>query len=407
MPNSPQVLIDAIQQLSLARSVDAIAEVVRRAARALTGADGATFVLRDGDRCYYVDEEAIGPLWKGQRFPIENCISGWVMNHAQAILIPDILVDPRIPQDVYRETFVKSLAMVPIRQRQPIGAIGNYWSTAHAPSAEALRLLQLLADSTSVALENVQLFTELRQALHEEKIARDGLQRQLELRDDFISVAAHELKTPLTPLQLQIHYLDRIVKSGAFKGHPHEADLRRMTGVFSQRMGDFTQLVENVLDVSRIRLGQYAFRFDESLDLSATVTVAAAPFLLQKECPLGLEIEPGIRGRADPLKVPQLVRNLLSNAVKYGARKPIKLSLRSRGDRVLLQVRDHGIGMDAECLSRIFERFSREESFRFFGGLGLGLYITQQIVEGHDGQISAQSRRDEGTTITVDLPRAL
>src|SRR5579872_4481238 len=115
-----QRLVAAVQELSLARSLDAVIEVVRIAARDLTGADGATFVLRDGDRCYYVDENAIGPLWKGQRFPMHTCISGWAMLNRKAAAIEDIYTDARIPANAYRPTFVKSLVMVPIRVEQPI-----------------------------------------------------------------------------------------------------------------------------------------------------------------------------------------------------------------------------------------------------------------------------------------------
>ncbi len=135
--------------------------VVRLAARELTGADGATFVLRDGDKCFYAEENAIAPLWKGQRFPLDACVSGWTMLNRQAAVIEDIYTDSRVPIDAYRPTFVRSLAMVPIRTREPLGAIGNYWAERHRPSAEELLVLQALADSTAVALENVQIYAEL------------------------------------------------------------------------------------------------------------------------------------------------------------------------------------------------------------------------------------------------------
>ncbi len=156
-----RVLIDAIQRLSLAESVAQVQEVVRVAARRLTGADGATFVLREGDLCHYADEDAISPLWKGQRFPMSTCISGWAMLNRRAAAIEDIYADERIPHDAYRPTFVKSLVMVPIRTLDPIGAIGNYWASRHAPSTEEIELLQSLADSTAVAMENVRIYETL------------------------------------------------------------------------------------------------------------------------------------------------------------------------------------------------------------------------------------------------------
>jgi putative nucleotidyltransferase with HDIG domain len=178
-------LVRAIQELSLARSLPEVQQIVRVAARRLTGADGATFVLRDGERCYYADEDAISPLWKGQRFPIETCISGWSMLNRRPAVIDDIYKDDRIPHDAYRATFVKSLAMVPIRTLDPIGAIGNYWADHHQPSGQEVELLQALADSTAVAIENVRMYEELEQARLE---TLQRLALAAEYRDD----ATHE-----------------------------------------------------------------------------------------------------------------------------------------------------------------------------------------------------------------------
>jgi diguanylate cyclase (GGDEF)-like protein len=156
-------LLGAVQELSLARCVEDVQGVVRVAARNLAAADGATFVLRDGDRCFYADEYAIAPLWKGERFPLEACISGWAMLNRQSVAIEDIYADERIPHDAYRPTFVKSLCMVPIRRVDPLGAIGLYWASHHSPSEREIALAQALADSTAVALEHVRVLGELKE----------------------------------------------------------------------------------------------------------------------------------------------------------------------------------------------------------------------------------------------------
>jgi diguanylate cyclase (GGDEF)-like protein len=156
-----KMLLEAVQSLSLAKDLETIMYIVRKAARKLTGADGATFVLRETDQCYYADEDAISPLWKGKRFPMKVCISGWVMENKQAVVIEDIYADARIPMDAYRPTFVKSLAMVPIRTNSPIGAIGTYWADIYHPTEEQINFLQALADSTSVAMENIKLLIKL------------------------------------------------------------------------------------------------------------------------------------------------------------------------------------------------------------------------------------------------------
>ena len=162
-----QRLLQAVQELSLARSLADIQRIVRAAARELTGCDGATLVLKDGDMCHYVDEDAVAPLWKGGRFPLETCISGWVMTNRQAVVIQNIYDDERIPHAAYRPTFVKSLAMVPIRKLNPVGAIGNYWAAETLPTEHQISLLQSLADATSVALENVQVYEQLEQRVRD------------------------------------------------------------------------------------------------------------------------------------------------------------------------------------------------------------------------------------------------
>lgn len=171
----------AIQRLALARSIHDIQEVVRTAARRLTGADGATFVLKDGDYCFYADEDAISPLWKGQRFPMDICVSGWAIRNREAAVIPDIYADDRVPIDAYRATFVKSMCMVPIRTLSPIGAIGNYWAVPHQIRPAEVMLLRALADSTAVAMENVRMIGELEEARLE---TLQRLARAAEYRDD-------------------------------------------------------------------------------------------------------------------------------------------------------------------------------------------------------------------------------
>ena len=196
-PDPALELIGLVQRLSLARSLGEIQSIVRSGARRLTGADGATFVLRDGDKCFYADEDAIEPLWKGQRFPLSQCISGWAMNNRRSVAIEDIYIDDRIPHAAYRPTFVKSLAMVPIRKLDPVGAIGNYWGHQRQPSSDELELLQALADSTAVAIENVQVYEQLDAARTE---TLQCLARAAEYRDG----ATHEHTERVADLAAQL-----------------------------------------------------------------------------------------------------------------------------------------------------------------------------------------------------------
>lgn len=145
------------QELAEAKTFAEIQAAIRSGARRLVGSDGATFILRDDDKCFYVDEDAIAPLWKGQRFPIETCMSGWAMLHKESAVVPDIRLDVRIPLEAYLSTFVRSMAMVPIGRDEPIGAIGVYWSRLYTATDEQVARLEELADAAAEAIERIGL----------------------------------------------------------------------------------------------------------------------------------------------------------------------------------------------------------------------------------------------------------
>src|SRR6187402_2385536 len=156
-------LLATLEALAAAATYGDVAGIVRERARALVNADGVTFVLRDGQQCYYMDEDAIAPLWKGSRFPLQACISGWVMLNGQIAVIPDIYADERIPHDAYRPTFVKSLAMVPVPQNSPVAAIGAYWAGQHEANWGEQYVLQSLANAAGIALKNMPLYSGMAQ----------------------------------------------------------------------------------------------------------------------------------------------------------------------------------------------------------------------------------------------------
>lgn len=146
-----------LDELAGAKTFEQVQAAIRSGARRMLSSDGATFVVRDVDQCFYVDEDAIAPLWKGQRFPIEHCISGWAMLHKESAVVRDIREDDRIPLEAYLATFVKSLAMVPIRKRDPLGAIGVYWDRPYRASTNEVELLERLADAAAEAIERIGL----------------------------------------------------------------------------------------------------------------------------------------------------------------------------------------------------------------------------------------------------------
>jgi len=193
-------LVETIEELSAARTVEEVAAVVRSAARRITGADGIAFVLRDDDMCWYLDEDAIGPLWKGRRFPLTACISGWAMLNRQTVVAPDIYQDPRIPHDAYRPTFVKSLVMTPVRPHDPLAAIGAYWAVERTPTEDEIIKLQVMARATATALENARMYASLNETLARRKfLLRELDHRCKNMLASVHSIADQTLRKSATP----------------------------------------------------------------------------------------------------------------------------------------------------------------------------------------------------------------
>ncbi len=148
-------LTRATSAISRARTFDDVVATIRASARSLVGCEGITVVRREGDLCHYVEEDAIGPLWKGEKFPASACISGWSMINRQTVVVPDVRQDDRIPLELYAGTFVRAVAMVPILQEEPVGAIGAYWSQPYEPTRWEVETLEALAEAAATAIENI------------------------------------------------------------------------------------------------------------------------------------------------------------------------------------------------------------------------------------------------------------
>ncbi|HWA92391.1 MAG TPA: GAF domain-containing protein [Rhizomicrobium sp.] len=148
-----KLLEAARDRIAVAETLPSLIEVVRSTVRAVCSSDGVSFVLREGDKCHYVEEDAIAPLWKGQRFAMTSCISGWCMLHGRTAAVEDIFADARIPHDVYRRTFVKSLIMAPVKDEAPIAALGTYWRDRRRFSDREIATVEALAEAVGQAMK--------------------------------------------------------------------------------------------------------------------------------------------------------------------------------------------------------------------------------------------------------------
>jgi PAS domain S-box-containing protein len=234
--------------------------------------------------------------------------------------------------------------------------------------------------------------------------AEEALRQAVSLRDQFLSVAAHELRTPITALSLQLEGLERLLLKEA---GGNERALKKAQSAIKQvdRLG---LLVEGLLNVSRIVSGHFELqleRFDlaevvkETLDRMGDLAARAG-------CELRLSPGSSAVGTWDRSRLEQVVTNLITNAIKYGAGSPIDVTVEQSGGGVELLVQDRGIGIPLTDQERIFERFERAAPASHYGGLGLGLYISREIALAHGGTIQVQSTPGQGATFRVRLPLA-
>jgi PAS domain S-box-containing protein len=238
-----------------------------------------------------------------------------------------------------------------------------------------------------------------RRRLELEQLRAAKAEEAIRLRDEFLSLAAHELKTPLTVLQLQLDTLgDRMDESGQRMA----TKLLRATQS-SERLAN---LVESLLDASRIATGQFALQLKEFdlVECAAAVVDGMRLPADRSRCELSFEAREPIVGLWDRLRLEQALTNLLTNAIKYGAGKPVRVAIRRDGGDAIVEVRDHGPGIPPSEMSRIFERFERAASIRHYGGLGLGLYLIQAITDAHGGTVTAANMPDGGARFQVTLP---
>lgn len=289
-----------------------------------------------------------------------------------------------------KELGLRSYICVPIKRR---GTLVGALTAVHAESGRTyseadLQLLEELARRAGVAVDNSLLYEEAQEAIR--------------LREEFLSVASHELKTPLTPLQLRVQGLGRDLERG------DSERVRQHTDVIQRQVRKLSTLIDGLLDVSRITAGRLQLDLEE-VEICAVIREVVSRHeqeAVRAGSPIQVDVCEPLLGHWDRLRLEQVVTNLIANAIKYGAGKPIHVLLTGDESRVHLEVRDEGIGISSEDARRIFERFERAVPSRNYGGLGLGLYISRSIVEAMGGQIRVKSEPGEGSVFVVELPRS-
>ena len=286
-----------------------------------------------------------------------------------------------------------SLVRHPLHARdRALGVLTLVRGASRRPfSPEDLEHAGQVAERCAISLDSGRLYREAQDAIR--------------LRDDFMSIASHELKTPLTPLQLQIQNLERRTPD-MVRDEDCGAWMEKRLATIRRQGERLNRLVGELLEISHIMGGRLHLEL-ERVDLREVTGEVLAGFAGRTNLPqseLRVTVPPGIVGRWDRLRLEHVVSSLLSNALKYGRGEPVTIEARQVAGQALFTVEDRGIGIAPEDQDRVFGRFERAVSTRHYGGLGLGLFITRQVVEAMGGEIWVRSEPDKGSAFTVSLP---
>jgi signal transduction histidine kinase len=385
-------LVQVVQELSIARDLPTILAITRRAARELTGADGATIALRDGDQIWFADEDAIAPLWKGQRFALDRSLTGRAIAGRETLVIDDVAADLGIVAEPLRDSFIRSLAIVPIRRLDPngpIGAIGIY-RAAPGPFGSELHLVEALADSTGITIANVELWAGLESRVTERTAQLEATNHELEA---FSYAVSHDLRAPLRAINGFSKIL--LEDHAAALGDGREY-LLRIRGATTRMAG----LIDDLLRFAQMATGELEQR---SFDLAGIAHDIVDELRgSEPDRRVDVIIPAALAARGDARLVRVVLENLLRNAWKFTSRRPaarIELGVQAGA----YFVRDNGAGFDPAHADQLFTPFQRLHSAADFDGTGIGLATAQRIVHRHGGRIWGDSIPDGGATFYFTL----
>ncbi len=287
---------------------------------------------------------------------------------------------------IYRVEGVVHMALPLLVKRNVAGVMTFMAAPGRSYSEHEVDLFMELGRRVALSLENARLYRDARDAL--------------DTRNQFLSIAAHEIRGPVSSINLAVEGIQQ-------EKFPKDS-IARVLEIIGRAAHRLSRFVDELLDLGRINAGELVFSFQE-VDLDAVVQRVVAtmtPEATLSGSSLSVTTAGGAIGQWDGFRLEQVVTNLLSNAIRFGRGKPIAVVVRADADTATLAVQDHGIGIPPEAQAQLFQPFARGVSLRHYGGLGLGLHIVRTIVEGLGGKLRVESEPGVGSTFSVELPRA-
>lgn len=391
------------QAISGELNLDTLVQTITDTATRLAGAEfGALFynVTNDQGQSYTLYSLSGAPRAAFAQFPMprRTQIFAPTFDGTGVVRSDDITKDPRYGKNSPHSGMppghlpVRSYLAVPVvsRSQEVLGGLFFGHPKAGVFSDKAEDLVRGLAAQAAIAIDNAQLYQRSLDAIR--------------IREQFLSIASHELKTPLTSLKLQVQIRQRTLGKGEVERFAPDK-LPQLFAEDEKQFNRILRLVEDMLDTSRIQAGKLSLSL-EPVDLHAIVRESVDRFsdvIEGSRCAVTVAGS-SVIGEWDRYRMEQVVINLLTNAIKYGAGRPVVIEVRPSGNAALLTIRDHGMGIAPQDQERIFAQFERAPGSRGVAGLGLGLYIVKHLVDLHGGRVWVESEVGKGAAFSVELP---
>jgi signal transduction histidine kinase len=393
-----------VERLDLAELLPLITRSVNR----VMGTHHCLLLLRSGDHLRVAAEEGLEPeVVQGfGDFRVGDSLSGWVMREGRALAIPEMLEDDRLKfADLVRRFGYRSILAVPLRHGdETFGTLEVVTKAPHVFGPEEQDLMTAFAHQASTAIANARLFEEARAHLARTVEVNERLEELDRLRREYLRNVSHEFRTPLTVIKGYAEFL---------MDGPDRGPLQDVLRVMVESCDRVIDLVDTLIDMSRIEQGEADHVLHvQTLDLRE-ITNAAVEALARAATKKAIIVEltfpsHSLTFEGDNSLVQQVVKKLVDNAVKYssaGAR--VEVRCRAESDDLVLEVEDAGLGISAEHLPRIFDKFYMVDGgiARRAGGTGVGLYLAREIVRLHHGTVTVESTPGEGSLFSVRLPK--
>ena len=294
--------------------------------------------------------------------------------------------------DLLMQIGLKSVLIVPIISHEKVlGVISLIRSETETSFTQGdLLFTEELASRAASAIENANLYEQ----------AQEGIR----VRDEFLNIASHELKTPLTSLQLQMQLILKMIQANGTTSS--QATLENLINSSTKQIRRLAQLINDLLDVSRISNKKLELELEDVnlTEMTEDIVERFEEAIHKSGSTVTVKKESAILGRWDKSRIDQVLTNLLSNAIKYGEGNPISITLKKKDSHAQIAISDKGLGMNKIEQEKIFDKFERTEAAKKVGGMGLGLYIVKEIIDAHEGEIAVNSKKNKGSTFTVILP---